>query len=527
MTRAVHPDLAGVLASGEGAAVEFKRSLTKDVGRELCAFANAGGGTVLVGVSDAGKVVGVADHNRLKSRVLSTARSADPPIEVEVESVGEILCVAVPPQKRKPYSFGGRFFMRDGASSRQMSNAEVEDLFYSAARLHFDRKSCPDFSMEKDLDDETWRRFSARAKIPESMDRMVALRNLGLLDGEDRMTHAGAWLLGRDVRRFTTTAHVSCALFLGTEKVRILDRRDFHSDIPTMVDDAVAWILTKINVEFIIKHVRREERPELPEEALREAVANAVAHRDYRSTANVQVYVFRDRIEIVSPGGLPAGMTEADLGLKSMPRNPLLFGMLYRMDVVENIGSGIKRIRDLCREHGVAEPVIDASEHWVTVTFPRTVAPIDAEASKQTSGEGGRQRPESQREYGLESPEARLESATVGREMPSARLESAGMGLESAGMGLESPGAGLESKESGLKSLERRVLSLLVAEPLSRSAIAGALGHQSVSAGLNRVIHRLLRDGRIAYTVPDKPNSRLQKYRVTQTGRTGQQEPAK
>ena len=75
--------------------------------------------------------------------------------------------------------------------------------------------------------------------------------------------------------------------------------------------ELVAWILTKINVEYIIKHVRREERPELPEEVLREAVANAVAHRDYRSTANVQIYVFKDRIEIVSPGGLPAGMEEA------------------------------------------------------------------------------------------------------------------------------------------------------------------------------------------------------------------------
>ena len=84
---------------------------------------------------------------------------------------------------------------------------------------------------------------------------------------------------------------MSCALFLGTEKVRILDRRDFHGDVPTMIDDAVAWILTKINVEFFIRHVRREERPELPEEALREAVANGVAHRDYRSTANVQIYV--------------------------------------------------------------------------------------------------------------------------------------------------------------------------------------------------------------------------------------------
>ena len=116
---------------------------------------------------------------------------------------------------------------------------------------------------------------------------------------------------------------------------------------------------------------KREERPELPEEALREAVVNALVHRDYRSTANVQVYIFKDRIEIVSPGGLPAGMTEADLGIKSIPRNPLLFSMLHRMEAVEHIGTGIKRIRGLCREYGVAEPRIEVSELWVTEIFPR------------------------------------------------------------------------------------------------------------------------------------------------------------
>ena len=503
MTRAAISELIG---GGEGDTVEFKRSLARDVGRELCAFANAGGGTVLLGVTDAGKVVGVADHNRSKARVLSTARSADPPIEVEVESAGEVLLVAVPPQKRKPYSFGGRFFMRDGASSRQLSSAEVEDLFYAAGRLHFDRKPCPDFSIENDLDDETWARFGRRAKIPETMDRIAPLRNLGLLDGEDRMTHAGAWLLARDVRRFTTSAHVSCALFMGTEKVRILDRRDFYGDVPTMVNDAVAWMLSKINVEFIIRHVRRQERPELPEEALREAVANAVAHRDYRSTANVQIYVFKDRIEIVSPGGLPAGMTEADLGTKSLPRNPLLFGMLYRMDVVEQIGSGIRRIRDLCREHGVQEPIIDVSEHWVTATFPRFAGQADDQDAR-TLGHDPGGRPGSE---------------------PDSGPESVGRGPESAEDGPESNNARPESRaESGLESLGQRVLVLLLAEPLSKSAIAGGLGHQSVSAGLNRVIRRLLQDGLVAHTVPDKPNSRLQKYRITRAGQSSLEEPGK
>ena len=195
------------------------------------------------------------------------------------------------------------------------------------------------------------------------------------------------------------------------KKVRILDRRDFHGDVPTIIDDAVAWILAKINVEFIIRHVRREERPELPDEALREAVANAVAHRDHHSTANVQVYVFKDRIEIVSSGGLPAGMTEADLGAKSMPPNPLLFGMLYRMDAVENIGSGIKHIRDLCREHGVAEPIIDVSEHWVTVTFPRPAAQSD----EGTSAYGRPSTPDAARKMQVSVEEAQ-EAQDSGRE---------------------------------------------------------------------------------------------------------------
>ena len=500
MTRAVHPDLAGVLASGEGAAVEFKRSLTKDIGRELCAFANAGGGTVLVGVSDAGRVVGVADHNRLKSRVLSTARSADPPIDVEVESVGEILRVAVPPQKRKPYSFGGRFFMRDGASSQQMSNAEVEELFYAAGRLHFDRKPCPDFSVENDLDDETWMRFSKRAKIPEAMDRMVALRNLGLLDGEDRMSHAGAWLLALDVRRFTTTAHVSCALFLGTEKVRILDRRDFHSDIPTMVDDAVAWILTKINVEFIIKHVRREERPELPEEALREAVANAVAHRDYRSTANVQVYVFKDRIEIVSPGGLPAGMTEADLGSKSMPRNPLLFGMLYRMDVVEHIGSGIKRVRDLCREHGVAEPMIDVSEHWVTVTFPRPAA----QDSWETGNAAG---------VSPAVAERKAQEAQEAQDGAQRAQDGAAQAQDKAGQD------GPESNGEGLQDWEIAMLKTCAEQPSTGRELLSASGYSTRTGNFKRALERHLAMNRLELTIPDKPRSSKQRYRLTPTGR--------
>ena len=137
----------------------------------------------------------------------------------------------------------------------------------------------------------------------------------------------------------------------------------------------MAYLQSKLNSALIPNAVGRDERLELPERALREALVNTIAHRDYRSTANVQVYVVQDRVEIVTPGGLPAGMREEDLGNKSVPRNPLLFSMLYRMKLVEQIGSGIRRIRDAYLEHGVAEPELDVAADWFTVTFSRAETP--------------------------------------------------------------------------------------------------------------------------------------------------------
>lgn len=468
--------LDDLIAQGEGPEMEFRRSPSKTLGRELCAFANSGGGTLLIGISDRGRIVGVDNHNRATSRIQSVARSADPPIRIDIDKVGDILRVTVPAQSYQPYSFRGRFFKRDGASSQQMATAEVEDLFYAAGRLHFDRTPCPAFAVDRHLGDKAWALFTQRAKIPRSMDRIAALLNLGLIDARQRMTHAGAWLMAQDIRTVTTSAHVSCALFLGRSKSRILDRRDFYCDIPSMIDDSAAWILSKINVGMVIRGMRREELPELPEEALREALANAVAHRDYRSPANIQVHVFKDRVEIVSPGGLPAGMTEADLGTKSVPRNPLLFGMLYRMDVVENIGSGIRRIHDLCREHGAPRPTIDVADDWVTVTFPR--------ADQEDDGGDCRPEPENNR------PEPRPETHHATDRTTTPRQGS----------------------------LYTRVLALLADGPLSKSAIARRLGHRSVSGGLNRVIRRLRRDGHVEYTLPEKPNSSRQQYRLTQTG---------
>jgi ATP-dependent DNA helicase RecG len=450
--------LSNLIALGEGFTIEFKRAGTSNVGREICAFANATGGVILIGVTDAGEIVGVRDHNRLKSEVQSTARSAEPPIAIDVESVGEVLCITVPEQHSKPYSFGGKFFIREGATSQQMARNEIREFFFKEGLIHFDETPCADYDLERDLTPEIWKRFASHAQIPSDMDAVTTLHNLHLLK-ESKMSHAGAWLLTDDITRISMSATVTCALFRGTTKTHILDRKEFTGDLYSIYEDVMAYLQSKLNTA-LIPHARgRDERLELPVEALREALVNAIVHRDYRSTANVQVYIFHDRLEIVTPGGLPAGMREEDLGVKSVPRNPLLFGIFHRMDLVEKIGSGIKRIRQMCRDYEVAEPVFEVSEPWVTTTFDRQTGQVAGEVTSQ-----------------------------VGTKLALSRHQ-------------------VEILD---KCTEDQPLTVLL-------EIAGRSDRTKFR---NQVLLPLLEQGFLERTIPDKPRSRNQRYRLTAKGKS-------
>jgi ATP-dependent DNA helicase RecG len=320
---------------------------------------------------------------------------------------------------------------------------------------------------------EVWGQFVKRAKLPQGLDMRTALRNLHLVR-DDQMTHAGAWLLSDDITRISVSASVTCALFRGTHKAHILDRKEFTGDLYTIYEDCMAYLQSKLNTALIPHATGRDERLELPVDALREALVNAIAHRDYRSTANVQVYIFHDRVEIVTPGGLPAGMREEDLGVKSVPRNPLLFGIFHRMDLVEHIGSGIRRIRDRCRDYGVAEPKIEVSDSWVTVVFTRPAE----QAGDQVGTKSGQSR--------------------------------------------DQTGAGAVRQVPGkYPTSTRQVLAALASADaeLSRAQLQKAAEFHDREHFVNEHLNPLLVAGLVEMTIPDKPRSSKQRYRITEKGR--------
>jgi len=132
------------------------------------------------------------------------------------------------------------------------------------------------------------------------------------------------------------------------------------------------YIQSKLNTELIIKSGLREERLELPEEALREALLNSISHRNYFvSGTNIIVEIFSDRVEITNPGGLVKGITIEDLGRKSLSRNNLLFGLLQRMGLVEKVGSGILRINSAMNKYGIKNPRFEIDDNWFTIILDR------------------------------------------------------------------------------------------------------------------------------------------------------------
>lgn len=365
-------ELKFLISQGEGYNLEFKEALsdTFSLTREICAFANANGGKILLGVSDNKEIKGIVITNRLKSQVYDITRNLDPRLEVSLEEIDNVLIINVPEGLNKPYSINGRFFIRYGSNSQQLSRDEIKDFFQKEGLILFDEKPNYDFNLAKDFAKDKFKTFLEIAKISPIIPTTEILDNLSLIKNH-YLKNAGVLLFSFRVTKFFTNASIICVLYQGKTKYKILDRKEFEADVYNNFLQANQYLQSKLNTEFIIKGGKREERLELPEDALREALLNALSHRDYFSNASILLEIFSDRVEITNPGGLVKGITKKDLGKKSLSRNNLLFGLLQRMGLVEKVGSGIIRMKKAMKDYGLKGPDFDITQNWFTLIFKR------------------------------------------------------------------------------------------------------------------------------------------------------------
>lgn len=160
------------------------------------------------------------------------------------------------------------------------------------------------------------------------------------------------------------------ASFKGTDKTNIYDRNDVKDDLLTQFNGAVAFLKKHLNVRSEIRGFDRFDIYEIPLDTLREAVVNAIVHRNYTiNGTSIYVRIFDDRVEIENPGGLPDGITKRDFGKSSVRRNPIIADLFHRMGKVERMGSGIERMRELMREAGLKEPVFEMDAFFRVIFY--------------------------------------------------------------------------------------------------------------------------------------------------------------
>ena len=366
-----------ILSQGESYTVEFKASADKTLADEVSAFANASGGKIYVGITDDNVLAGTDISNRARAVLSDTIAKVEPKIDsaIEVDLENKLLVVSVPEGRNKPYSAPSGYYLRVGAGKTKLTRDQLLEFIQREGNIRYDEIVRSDLPLARKFNEAAYAKFLETAGISNVLDRKAILVNLGcasLEQGEHVFTNAGALFFrhNEDDIVFEHSAIV-CALYKGLTKVHILDAQKYNEGIVGNIDNAILFLEKNLRTRYEIKAVRRDEILELPLVALKEAVINAVVHRNYyEKGANIMVEIFDDRVEITSPGGMPSGIDEKNFGKVSIRRNPIIASILHRINYVEKMGTGIGRIREAALKAGVAMPTFE-NDAFFKVIFAR------------------------------------------------------------------------------------------------------------------------------------------------------------
>ncbi|MCF7838472.1 MAG: putative DNA binding domain-containing protein [Candidatus Marinimicrobia bacterium] len=487
----------------ESQTVEWKQSFGewKEIVETCAAFATAEGGTIYVGISPAGKEVGVTigkgSMEDLANKIKTNTDPAQfPSIEVKGDPSSALVEIHVTPEPIKPVWAFGRPVKRVGRTNQFLKRDEAQRLLEVSTGRTWDALPCEGF-LRKDISLKAVRDFLRRADMPTDTPFQDVIRNLKLGD-KRHVSHAAALLFSDFPQRFFVEAKVKCARFLAGSLTRFLDERTIDGPVLQQLDEAMAFVTRNTRQALVVTGKPQHDIvPEYPEAAVREAITNALCHRSYTDVGAIQVRIHDNCLEVWNPGILPPDLTIRSLYRRhgSYPRNPLLAGAIFRTRLIEQWGTGTLRIIDACRPHGIAVE-FEQSEGMFIVRLKKAQAEQSApEGTGEITGA------ESGVESGAESLSGRRQ-----------RAEQAGVhdGVH-------------DGAHDGVHELRMtEVMQMILASinlPASTPDILKALGYPRRTRNYSAAMNSLLDAGLIEMTIPDKPRSRLQKYRLTEKGR--------
>lgn len=347
----------------------------REIIRSIAAFATAKGGIVRVGISPQGERKGIQiGKNTVEQLANDIKTNTEPPqypsISIEGEESDAILIIEADESPIKPVSAHGVPVKRVGRTNQELKINEVHRLLEETTNRTWDAVPFPDFTPD-DASRRALNDYCTRLQQPVDADPMELWQNVGLLN-RGVPTRATVLLFAKIPTHYFPNAQVKCARFAGEDSVDFLDEKTFEGPIISQLFDALAFVRRNTREQIRITGDPQHERiPEYPEDAIREAITNAVVHRDYASTATVQIRVYDNRLEVWNPGLLPDTLTIADLYRKhtSHPRNSRLVLLFNRAHLIEHYGTGTLRIVSSCLAAGMPTPEFSQESGMFVVRF--------------------------------------------------------------------------------------------------------------------------------------------------------------
>ncbi len=345
--------------------IEYKSSWKDDYLKWICGFANANGGSIFIGMDDSGKVIGTPDAKKLLEEIPNKVRDTlGIMVDVNLQKSRNVNCVKIIVEAYPyPVNYKGQYHYRSGSTKQELKGTALDKFLLKKKGKHWDGAPVPKIYV-KDLKKETLNFFRKRAFKSQRIEEEVLtdtnellIENLQLV--ENRLLKRAAILLFyNNPEKFFTGAYIKIGYFQTDDDLKFQD--EVHGNLFEQTEKTMDLLFTKyIKAEISYQSINRVEKYEYPKDAVREALLNAIAHKDYSGGVPIQISVYKDKIIFWNEGQLPENWTIENLLIKhpSKPYNPDIAHAFFRSGYIESWGRGTLKMVKECEKFGLPQPI--------------------------------------------------------------------------------------------------------------------------------------------------------------------------
>jgi len=371
-----------ILEKSEANDLELKESLhsDQDISKVICSLTNTDGGLIIFGVNKKGVIIGLkGDLDQLQQKISAAGQTVSPAPLMNIETAtvdGKHIIITKihKTDNTNAHTFGGAIYVRMGSTNRKLEGQTMIEFLKNRHILCFDELTSK--AKAEDIDKEKIQTYLSKRSQEDylkshSIKEFLLSMSLASENGELKIKNATALSFAKNPQMLFHQSEVKVVKFRGTEPIDVAAHQVLDGSPSELIEKTYAFVLKNISRQLTImpESPQRKDIYEYPPEVIREAIINAIAHRDYFNFNSIQLNLFDDRIEITNPGSIPHGLTKELFGTISVQRNPLTYRLLKDTKYIEGLGIGVPRMINGMRKAGLSDPEFFWTDSFFRITL--------------------------------------------------------------------------------------------------------------------------------------------------------------